>query len=112
MFLENIDPLKSMFVFGEAVKILFMYLFSRMPGQKLWTRVAVLALLVLTVMAAVGGKAEKQGDYCNLSAHLCYNKAIWTEQLQIKKYTCRASTSWVINLPGHNLKKNPPRVLG
>uniref|UniRef100_A0A3B5M4T6 Pleiotrophin n=1 Tax=Xiphophorus couchianus TaxID=32473 RepID=A0A3B5M4T6_9TELE len=32
-----------------------------MPGQKLWTRVAVLALLVLTVMAAVGGKAEKQG---------------------------------------------------
>ncbi|XP_043964686.1 pleiotrophin isoform X1 [Gambusia affinis] len=33
----------------------------RMTGQKLWTQVAVLALLVLTVMAAEGGKAEKQG---------------------------------------------------
>ncbi|TDG96625.1 hypothetical protein EPR50_G00230600 [Perca flavescens] len=33
-----------------------------MNGQKLWTRVAVMALLVLTVMAAEGGKAEKQGN--------------------------------------------------
>ncbi|XP_062240632.1 pleiotrophin [Platichthys flesus] len=32
-----------------------------MNGQKQWTRVAVMALLVLTVMAAEGGKAEKQG---------------------------------------------------
>ncbi|KAM7367285.1 hypothetical protein PAMP_015198 [Pampus punctatissimus] len=32
-----------------------------MHGQKQWTRVAVVALLVLTVMAAEGGKAEKQG---------------------------------------------------
>lgn len=35
-----------------------------MNGQKLWTRVAVMALLVLTVMAAEGGKAEKQGAFC------------------------------------------------
>ncbi|KAI3366664.1 hypothetical protein L3Q82_009353, partial [Scortum barcoo] len=34
---------------------------DRMNGQKQWTRVAVMALLVLTVMAAEGGKAEKQG---------------------------------------------------
>ncbi|GLD48322.1 pleiotrophin, partial [Lates japonicus] len=33
----------------------------KMNGQKLWTRVAVMALLVLTVMAAEGGKADKQG---------------------------------------------------
>ncbi|XP_071358462.1 pleiotrophin isoform X2 [Trachinotus anak] len=33
----------------------------KMNGQKQWTRVAVMALLVLTVMAAEGGKAEKQG---------------------------------------------------
>ncbi|XP_038594791.1 pleiotrophin isoform X2 [Micropterus salmoides] len=32
-----------------------------MTGQKHLTRVAVMALLVLTVMAAEGGKAEKQG---------------------------------------------------
>ncbi|XP_041636831.1 pleiotrophin isoform X2 [Cheilinus undulatus] len=34
---------------------------ERMNGQKQWTRVAVMALLVLTVMAAEGGKGEKQG---------------------------------------------------
>ncbi|XP_041636830.1 pleiotrophin isoform X1 [Cheilinus undulatus] len=34
---------------------------QRMNGQKQWTRVAVMALLVLTVMAAEGGKGEKQG---------------------------------------------------
>ncbi|XP_051796119.1 pleiotrophin isoform X1 [Acanthochromis polyacanthus] len=34
---------------------------ERMNGQKQWTRVAVMALLVLTVMAGEGGKAEKQG---------------------------------------------------
>uniref|UniRef100_A0A668AI36 Pleiotrophin n=1 Tax=Myripristis murdjan TaxID=586833 RepID=A0A668AI36_9TELE len=33
----------------------------KMRGQKQWARVAVMALLVLTVMAAEGGKAEKQG---------------------------------------------------
>ncbi|KAM6895519.1 pleiotrophin [Xenentodon cancila] len=33
----------------------------KMSGQKLWARAAVMALLVLTVMAAEGGKAEKQG---------------------------------------------------
>lgn len=32
-----------------------------MNGQKQWTRVAI-ALLVLTVIAAEGGKAEKQGE--------------------------------------------------
>ncbi|KAI9543096.1 hypothetical protein NQZ68_014027 [Dissostichus eleginoides] len=32
-----------------------------MNGQKQWTRVAVMALLVITVMAGEGGKAEKQG---------------------------------------------------
>lgn len=31
-----------------------------MNGQKQWTRLAM-ALLVLTVIAAEGGKAEKQG---------------------------------------------------
>lgn len=36
----------------------------RMNGQKQWTRVAVIALLVLTAMAAEGGKAEKQGEAC------------------------------------------------
>lgn len=30
----------------------------RMSGQKLWTRAAVAALLVLTAMAAEGGKGE------------------------------------------------------
>lgn len=34
----------------------------RMNGQKQWTRVVVMALLMLTVMAAEGGKAEKQGE--------------------------------------------------
>ncbi|KAK2859087.1 hypothetical protein Q5P01_003707 [Channa striata] len=33
----------------------------KMNGQKLWTRVAMMALLVLTTMAAEGGKADKQG---------------------------------------------------
>ncbi|KAF0029933.1 hypothetical protein F2P81_019038 [Scophthalmus maximus] len=35
---------------------------ERMNGQKLWTRVALMALLVLAAMAAEGGKAEKQGE--------------------------------------------------
>ncbi|AWO98193.1 Pleiotrophin [Scophthalmus maximus] len=35
---------------------------GRMNGQKLWTRVALMALLVLAAMAAEGGKAEKQGE--------------------------------------------------
>lgn len=33
-----------------------------MNGQKQWTRLAVMALLVLAAMAAEGGKAEKQGE--------------------------------------------------
>lgn len=41
-----------------------------MNGQKLWTRVAVMALLVLTVMAAEGGKADKQGEYCKPAVYL------------------------------------------
>lgn len=34
-----------------------------MFGLKQWTWVAAVALLVLTVMAAGGGKAEKTGDF-------------------------------------------------
>lgn len=34
-----------------------------MNAQKLWTRIAVMALLVLAVMAAEGGKVDKQGEF-------------------------------------------------
>lgn len=37
-----------------------------MNGQKQWTRLAVMALLVLTLMTAEGGKADKQGEPCEL----------------------------------------------
>lgn len=33
-----------------------------MSGQQQWTLLAVMALLVLTVTAGEGGKAEKQGE--------------------------------------------------
>ena len=41
-----------------------------MNGQKQWTRVVVMALLMLTVMAAEGGKAEKQGESSNAQERL------------------------------------------
>lgn len=47
-----------------------------MNGQKQWTRVAVMALLVLTVMAAEGGKGEKQGDSQTIAVYLQHGGAI------------------------------------
>lgn len=45
-----------------------------MNGQQQWTRVAVMALLVLTAMAAEGGKAEKQGEACKAQDGFFNNK--------------------------------------
>lgn len=45
-----------------------------MNGQQQWTRVAVMALLVLTAMAAEGGKAEKQGEACKAQDGFFKNK--------------------------------------
>lgn len=42
---------------------LFLGDLGRMHGRKQWsTRAAVMALLVITAMAAEGGKSDKQGD--------------------------------------------------
>ncbi|KAK0131101.1 Pleiotrophin [Merluccius polli] len=47
--------------FGYSVLELLDPRFHRMQGQKLWSQVAVIALLVVAVTATDGGKTEKQG---------------------------------------------------
>lgn len=56
----------------------------RMNGQKQWTRVAVMALLVLTVMAAEGGKAEKQGESWGAQDRFFISGKIYTTNLSLQ----------------------------
>lgn len=51
-------------------RLILVLVFFRMNGLKQWIQVAVMTLLVLTVMAADGGKAEKQGE-SSMSTNVC-----------------------------------------